>query len=240
MLVRRSLAPNYRRHLAGCLRSWAKFSKDTALIERIEELKLPAAAPASAREPFSRGDWEALREAILKAGYLPEATRLVCAIIATRGIRCGDVLRLTRREVEAALETGVLAFEAKGERRMEFSARPVRRELEALAELSWRGRVASAICGTGNHETAARMVRRAFDQIADISGIDPALVYAHRFRHTYASEFLNEMQGDPEAVFKLKDQMGWANISTTQNYLRRSRQKELDEIERRLLSKKRD
>jgi integrase len=79
-------------------------------------------------------------------------------------------------------------------------------------------------------------VRWAFDKIAADVGIEPSDLYAHRFRHTYATHFLQEMDKDPEALFKLQQQMGWAKLDTAMNYLRRSRREELDQVETKLLS----
>lgn len=235
MMADQSYAPNYRRHLAACVRSWARFSEDGELLVRLDEIQMPAALPISAREPFSWDTWWTIQDAIVHCD-LPDAIRLVCQMIALRGIRCGDVLRLQKRELVAARDTDVLAFEGKAERRIEYSAEPLRPFIDGLLELPWerKRRVHQLISPTA--DTAGRRVRYAFDRIARELDMDSAELHAHRFRHTYAHFFLQELAGDPEAIFKLQEQMGWAKLETAANYLRRSRRKELNEIESKMLS----
>jgi len=200
---------------------------------------MPAAAAASVREPLTLEQWFEIREAIDEADWLSDAQRLVCSIIALRGIRCGDVLRLSKHEISQGLKTGILAFEGKGERRQQYSAEPMRSYLDGLLELRWTGkRVRNLVSPKSDEdlcqETAGRQIRRAFDRIADELDMDRADLYAHRFRHTYATHFLQQMTGDPEALFKLQQQMGWAKLETAANYLRRGRRAELDEVDERL------
>lgn len=238
-MTSRRYSPNYRRHLIACVRVWARYSDDHVLEKRLQGIKRPAAIPSSVREPFELDEWFAIRDAIDEADWMSAPKRLVCGIIALRGIRCGDILRLTRREISQALKTGILGYEAKGERRQQYNAGPMRQYLEELAELEWgdNKHVGGLVCPRGgNLDTAGRMIRQAFDAIADELEMEREDLYAHRFRHTYATYFLQEMAGDPEAIFKLQQQMGWAKLDTAANYLRRSRQGELDEIESRLLS----
>ncbi len=236
-------SPNYRHHLVSCLRVWARFQSDGDLLAELDDLALPAALPASTREPIERDQWFQLLDTIESADYLSEPLRLVCSIIAIRGIRAGDVVRLTKREVLAAVKTGTLSFEGKRGRRSEYNASMFADHLEGLAELEWHGakRVRELVC-PGNRlddvcqESATRSVRAAFDKIAEDVGIDASDLYAHRFRHTYATHFLQAMDKDPEALFKLQQQMGWAKLDTAMNYLRRSRREELDQVESQLLS----
>jgi integrase len=231
----RDYSPNYRRHLVACVRAWAQYTGDGDLIVRLSEIRMPAAIPVTPREPLTWDVWWEIQDTIANSD-LHDGVRLVCSMISLRGIRCGDALRLRRRELTTALDTGVLAFEGKGERRIEYSAEPLREYLQELTDLHWEGgrRVYQLISPT--HDTAARVVRRAFDTIAIKLDMDPADLHAHRFRHTYAHFFLQELVGDPEAVFKLQEQMGWAKLETAASYLRRDRRKELNEVESRMLS----
>lgn len=238
-ITARKYSPNYRRHLTACLRAWAKFSGDRALEERLEDVKLPAPVPADVREPLDTATWARVREAIASAPYLKEPTRHVCGLIAARGIRCGDVLRLSKKSIAQAVSTGTLSYEGKGERWMTFSARLLLPHLEGLLACRWTGgRVRNLVCpGSAEdkcQETAGREIRRAFDRVAEDLGVPREDLFAHRFRHTYATHFLQKMQGDPEAVFKLQTQMGWARLDTAANYLRRSRREELDAVEAQL------
>jgi len=242
VLLDRSKSPMYRHSLQAALRAWAVYCGDGELVRTLEEIRLPARIPKSPREPLAQDDWFAVVDAIEQNESVTGAMRAVLCLIAVRGIRCGDVLRLTRREIKSALKTGTLAFEAKGERRVEYSAEPLRPYLEALLDESWSGRkrvrelIAPSAADETQQESAARAVRRAFGQVADDLGLEPGTLYAHRFRHTYVHHFLSELRGDPEALVKLQDQMGWARLETAGSYLRRARRKELDAVESKLLS----
>lgn len=235
------LSPNYRRFLVACVRSWAKYTKDMDLAEKLSDIKLPAPVARDVREPFEMEEWFDIRDAIAADPDISDAKKHVCGIVALRGIRCGDVLRFTKRDISRAVDTGTLKFESKGERWQSFSAGPLLEHLEGLLECRWTGRnVCHLVCpgsADGNaQDTAGRAIRKVFDRLAETLDMEPEDLYAHRFRHTYATYFLQEMKGDPEAIFKLQQQMGWARLDTAANYLRRSRREELDEVELRLLS----
>lgn len=234
-------SPNYRRHLIACVRVWAQYAGDAELMLRLSDIRRPPPTPKDVREPYDFEDWVMIREAIDEAPYLDDATRHVCALVALRGIRCGDVLRLTRRDISRAIDTGTLAYEGKGGRWQNYSAAPLMPYLEGLLALRWVGkRVRNLVCPGSSEsraqESAGRTIRRAFDRIAEELELVPEDLYAHRFRHTYATYFLQQMAGDPEAIFKLQQQMGWARLDTAANYLRRGRRQELDAIEATLLS----
>jgi integrase len=185
-----------------------------------------------------------VRRAIDEAPYLNPPRKNVCAIIALRGIRCGDVLRLRRLDISGALDTGTLAYEAKGERWQRYSAAPLRPYLQGLLDCKWPpgGRVRSLVCPRSRadrcQDTAGREIRRAFDRVAADLELPAEDLYAHRFRHTYSTHFLRQMKGDPEAIFKLQQQMGWARLDTAANYLRGSRREELDAVEEQLLMRR--
>lgn len=242
MMTSGDYSPNYRRNLVAGVRSWAQFRKDSELLARLEDIRLPPPVPRGAREALSLDEWQKVRDAIAQAPYLAPPRKHVCAIIATRGIRCGDVLRLRHSDIAGALDTGILAYEAKGERWLRYSARPLLQHLQGLADCKWppKGRVRNLVCPRSRadrcQDTAGREIRRSFDRIAQDLGMPPEDLYAHRFRHTYSTHFLRQMKGDPEAIFKLQQQMGWSRLDTAANYLRGSRREELDELEKQLLS----
>jgi integrase len=231
-------APSYRRNLVAAVRAWAKYQEDHELASRFDDVRLPPPVPQDQREPFLRDDWFTILDTI---EGLDDPRRSVCALIALRGIRCGDVLRLERRDIARAIDSGTLSFESKGQRWQHFSATPLLASLRRLDEMEWRGgrRVRNLVCPRSldedAQESAGRAIRRAFDGLADELGMKREDLYAHRFRHTYATLYLQEMQGDPEAVFKLQSQMGWARLETAASYLRRSRRDELDEVESKML-----
>lgn len=241
-----SLSPNYRRHLAAVLRQWAKYTKNKDLIAHLEELRLPAPIPKGPKEPFDRETWFSILDEIEGADYLKSSEKLVCSLVATRGIRVGDALRITRKEIQQALKTGLLVFEGKRERRTTFSAAPIAEYLEELLGLPWgsRARVRWLVSPrSADDHRAQRNARNriglAFKRVADNLDIEPEDMHSHKFRHTYATHYLSEMKGDEEAIFKLQQQMGWARLDTAQNYLRRSRRGELDQVEQSLLAGRR-
>jgi len=90
-----------------------------------------------------------------------------------------------------------------------------------------------------SQETATRRIRRKMDLVADAVGVSREDLHPHKFRHTYATLYLQELEGDPEALPKLVQQMGWANLNTAANYLRRNRRPELDAVEARMHKKMR-
>lgn len=242
-MTSREMSPNYRRHLIACVRVWAQYSGDGDLLVKMGDIKRPPAIPKEAREPLELDEWFTIREAIEEDKSISDAKRNVCSLIAVRGIRCGDVLRLTKKNLFRALETGTLAFESKSERWLKFNTQPLEPYLRGLLACHWhkedkwvRNLVCPGSLPSKCQESAGREIRKIFDLIAENLEMNPEDLYAHRFRHTYATLFLQQMEGDPEAIFKLQQQMGWARLDTASNYLRRGRRKELDEIESRLLS----
>jgi integrase len=242
-LVSSHYAPNYRRNLIAGLRSWGHYSGNNDLLEALDDIKRPAAAPVQIREPLPKSLWFEVIAEIEGANYLAPGVRATCATIAIRGIRAGDVLRLRYQDVCNALQTGMLRYEAKGERWLTFRAAPIHRHLEILqTEMPQRGRVRDCVSPRARDETrqeaAVRRVERAFDRVAAYLALRPGELYCHRFRHTYATHFLNELQGDPEALLKLQQQMGWSRLDTAMHYLRRDRRHELDLVEERLYSRR--
>ena len=149
-------------------------------------------------------------------------------------------MRMTRDQIRRGLDTETLTYEGKGGRMLSVSSAPLRAPLSALDGL-FSGRhqrvrniVSPHSAPENAQRTATRRLQRVFDGIAEDVGLPSADLYPHRFRHTYATLFLQELEGDPEALLKLQDQMQWANLATAQNYLRRNRRPELDLVESRL------
>lgn len=242
-ILDRENSPLYRRFLVSAYRQWALYSGDNDLYASLEggALKLPPALRRAARKPCTRKEWFALMDAIenREIGFR-EPIRSVVGIIVTRGVRCGDVLRLKEKEIQDAIRTGTLGYEGKGQRRIEYSAAPLLPYLEELAEQRWgRGsRLYNLVCPRSKNpvDQASRKIRRALDKLAVEFGYEPSELFAHRFRHTYANEFLSELKGDPRAVFLLQEQMGWAKPETARSYVARAERKELDKLESQMFS----
>lgn len=230
------LAPKTLRHiLAGC-RRYAEYTEDDRMLKALKKIKLPAPRRKTAKVPLARTDLFALIDELAKADYIVPVVRAVIGMMACRGLRCGDVLRLRRTELEAAKEAGTLSFEAKGRRRLEFKLlKTYRRYLLALAEMTepkgWQ-RVEDVVSPHGAAKTrrsaAARAVERGLVKLGCRIGIYG--LYPHRLRRTYAVEYLRAMKGDPEALMKLTQHMQWATMATAMEYVDHARGDELDRV----------
>ncbi len=215
-LVKRGLAPLSKRTNKAALSAWARYSKDDALAESLGEIKLPPARRVGVKLPLSVADWRRVAGHLETCRMADESLRSVCLIITRRGLRVGDVLRIQRTEVMASLASGILSFVGKGEKRHEFAAAPIRRPLEQLGRVTgWKH--ATDLISDGKHAMAAsNRIRRVFARAAAELAIEG--VYPHRFRRTYATQFLEALAGDPRALIKLQNHMGWASLQTAAGY----------------------
>ena len=111
--------------------------------------------------------------------------------------------------------------------------------LEALANRAARWSrvwdlVSPNASGDNRRNAAARAVERGLQTLARSAGV--VRVHPHRLRRTYAVEFLRAMRGDPEALPKLVQHMGWADMSTALEYIDHARGAELDEVADRIFA----
>ncbi len=226
------LAPKTRRHILAAARRWADFDDDKALLQQLKKIRLPPPRRRTAKVPLERSQLFDLIDEIGRAKYLDDPMRGVIGMMACRGFRCGDVLRLRRAELEAARETGTLSFEAKGRRRIEFKVlKTFRKSLNLLTDAGGKwGRVDELISPNakpnGVRAAAARAVERAMVKVGVKLGIYG--LHPHRLRRTYAVEYLRQMKGDPEALIHLTSHMRWASMSTAMEYVDHERGDELD------------
>ena len=226
------LAPKTRRHILAAARRWADFDDDTHLTKQLKELRLPPANRKAAKVPISRDQLFEVIDEINRADYLDDAMRAVMLLMACRGLRCGDVLRLRRHEVDAALTTGTLSFEAKGRKQLEFKVlKTFRRPITMLAKIEGKWQqvdqlVAVHAAPKGRRKAAARAVERAMVKIGVRLGIFG--LHPHRLRRTYAVEYLRTLKGDPEALVKLTQHMQWSSMATAMEYVNHARGDELD------------
>lgn len=226
------LAPKTRRHILAAVRHWGEYTSDAKLLMALKRLRLPSPQRKVAKTPIERDELFALMDEIEAATYLDDPMRAELGLMAARGFRCGDVLRLRKREIVSALRTGTLAYEGKGRRRLEFSVIPTyRRFLEILPDYPGWDRVEDLIAprsspGKLRRRAASKAAARALTACADQVGIDD--IYPHRLRRTYAVEYLRAMKTDPEAVVKLQQHMQWASLATAMQYVDHHRGAELD------------
>lgn len=220
-----NLAPLTKRTNKAALLAWCQFAKDLELAAEIREIRLPPARRVGTKLPLPTGDWRKIVRHIETAeprvrqrgDRRADVVRHVALIVARRGLRVGDVLRIRRTEVTKALKTGILSFEGKGAKRHEYSAAPIREQLEILAAQTKWERVRDLVSGGKNNRSSDNRVRREFARVVGELGL-PDAATPHRFRRTYATHYLLEHRGDPRALIKLQHHMGWANISTASMY----------------------
>ena len=246
-ITSRKYSPNYRRFLMAVLRSWATFNRNSKLLDWLDEIKRPPPTPTSEREPLSAEVWGDVISEIENAEYLTDAERAICSLVALRGIRCGDAVRMTRKQLKTGISTGTLSYVGKGGRLLSCSSVPLEAPISSLLACFQNSGV--TVCRElvsplsrdpgATQESATRRIRRKLDSVADSLEMPRADLHPHLFRHTYATLFLQELKGDPEALPKLVQQMGWSNLNTAANYLRRDRRPELDSVESKLHRKMR-
>ncbi len=237
-VVTRTLSPNTRHLNRAALAAWARYSEDGALAKLLKEIRLPPARRVAPRVELDMAAWEKLVTAIANSKRLTPAMRAILLVIALRGIRSGDVLRLRRRDLQQALHTGTLSYEAKGSKRLEYAVTPrLRDQFQTLldAEPPYRDgprewKDVRDLVGPPDmrQKDVSQTVRRALSGCAKAARIDQ--VYPHRLRRTYASHFIRRLQNDPQALVKLTSHMGWANITTAAQYTDAVNREELDQI----------
>jgi len=233
-LVSGELSPNTVRHNRAALAAWARFTKDQDLTSALDDIRLPPARRMRSKPPLDRDAWAMIVKAIDGIESESLAMRQVLLIMARRGLRSGDVLRIKRSEILRALASGKLPFEAKGRKRMEFAVAPIRRQLVVLAAIEgpWKV-VRDLITKSKDPKVASVKVWRASRRTAKALGIPE--MNPHRYRHTFASRYLAELAGDPNAIVKLQKYMGWENMQTAARYVDTVSADELDELGNRLV-----
>lgn len=236
-LVSNDLAPKTRRTIMAAMAAWATFAEDAPLTKRLKGIRLPPARRVGVKIPLSEPDWPKYIQHLQSCAVRSDVLRHVVLIIAKRGLRCSDALRIRRREVLAAIETGTLAFEGKGRKRTEYSAKPVLDELRGLAALPGKWDRLSELVSRGpkNHRrAAANRIARLMKKAGKDAGIVD--VHPHRLRRTYATRFLEQLAGDPRAIIKLQKHMDWESITTAAMYADAVDAEELDQVGDRLVA----
>ena len=244
----RQLAPKYLRQIRSSFRAYARYLEragraDEArqLLDDIEDVRLPPALRQTPQNPLPRAFYDELRAAI-KASDQKPAMRAQLGIMANRGLRRGDVLRIQRKDVQNALKTGTLSFVAKGKKRLEFGVLPtyagylelMEEAFERDREDAWRYEPATSVWEllSSSDEAAKIAVARSLRAVASTCnlkkhGVTLADVRPHVLRRSYAQAFFEACGHDP---MKLKDHMQWSDVSTAMSYLDHSQKKTLDEV----------
>lgn len=233
----RTLAPKTLRRTTAALRAWCKFTKDGVLLEQISDIRLPPPERKVQKNPLSKEQWLAVVKEINSADYLSHPERAALGIMAVRGMRVGDVLRMQRDKIAEAMRLHELSYKGKGEKWIQVGTKSFHIYLELFhREDDWEFvRDLISISRKGNRQkSAGQQLSRALKQVGERAGIPAKDMYPHRLRRTYATEFLNATGGD---LVKLKEQMRWSDISTAAGYADHSRKKELEDIGDSLLTR---
>lgn len=237
-LISGELSPNSAHANIAALRAWADFTKDRGLRDRLDDIRLPPARRLKSKEPLSHEQWKQAIKHLETGGArvrLHEPMRQVLLIMAKRGMRSGDVLRTKRADVGRALDTGKLVYEGKGRKRIEISAKPIRKELEVLYSYPGWDRVRDLLGKpTSKPREISNKVRRASRRTA--AGIGILQMNPHRYRHTFATRFLDQLRGDPNAIVKLQRYMNWESMNTAARYVDSISQDQLDDVADQLAS----
>ena len=236
-LISSKLSPNTMRSNLAALRAWAKFSKDEDLRDILGDIRLPPARRIRSKEPLDDDTWSGMVRSVMNDSRDTRniALQQVVLIMAVRGLRSGDVLRMRRTDIVRALATGKLVYEAKGRKRIEIAAAPIRAQLEELAEFKVWDKVADLVSTSKNPAVIRGRVYRAVRRIGKAMKVDA--MSPHRFRHTFASAYLRELHGDPNAIVKLQKYMAWESLSTAARYVDRVSQDQLDDVGAGVVSK---
>ncbi|HEY4266695.1 MAG TPA: tyrosine-type recombinase/integrase [Galbitalea sp.] len=235
-LLDKSLSPNTRRLARASLASWADFTEDLELAKKLKDLKLPPPRRVTPKIPLAEGDWTRLVRHVRERDD-DEACRHVVLIMAARGLRCGDVLRIEKRDLRNARESGRLIFEAKGSRRLDFNAKPILESIDALLAMrdgKWR-LVGELVSASPSSRVRGNRVRRYLNRCG--KHLSMPNVYPHRLRRTYATMFLSELAGDPAAAIKLQSHMAWANVTTALGYVDAVNRDELDTVGEKMIER---
>lgn len=237
-LLDKELAPSTRRVGLAAWKSYAGFIEDDALLKELKQLRLPVAARVKVQVPLPLPVWKALRAEIDSADYLSTvAMRCVLGVMANRGLRRGDVLRLRRTEVTAALRSNVLAYEAKGKKRLEFGLlQSYRRYIEQLGDVGGKWTSVYELISP-NESWAKQKVAdelRVCAEHIELGEVTLEDVRPHVLRRTFAVAMYEAFNHD---AVKLAAFMGWSNVTTALRYVDFVKRDELDLVADEMMMK---
>lgn len=183
---------------------------------------------------FSDAEWRALMFQIEHATG-PEAAVLL--VLATTGLRIGDVLTLSRKALTQGLNRGYIAITVKGgdERLLAVSGAPD--AWKHLAEV-WVGQpgsnVLTLVAPNASPDyylghSAYQRVNVALHTLSEQAGIT-SRVHLHRLRRTVAVQAFR-LGGD---IIAVQQMLGHKSITTTQTYLDEARPDDVADLQRRI------
>ena len=247
-LLSGDLAPKSLRQNRAALMAWATFVDDASLAMKLKRMRLPPPERVKPKIQITADAWKGLVQAI-RSSNEPPLMRAILLLLATRGFRVGDVMRIRRQDVVTALRVGRLSLTTKGRKRFECDVTHLRPSLEELASHhGWAAvddLVVSRRCrstGYKKRQIAARGVRRALARVIRKAvvgaGADVAMerTKPHDLRRMYALSFLKRLDHDPQALQKLTLHMGWSDIAIAALYADEVNRAELDQVGKDLAS----
>jgi len=185
-------------------------------------------------------------EAILDGCNLRAPTglrdRVMLELMFRSGVRIGELRRLLVRDVDAESGDVHIVAGKVGDRTAYFDTARVspllerwidtrRRELRArLGTVPREAPLFCTIRTPAGHEITERTVQQMVKRRAANAGVDPAKVTPHRFRHTFATEALNE---PGVTVYDVQQLLGHASLKSTEQYLHVSNAHLREKIQRR-------
>lgn len=223
------LSPKYLHLIKASLKAFSQFNDNSHLLLELQKVRLPPSRRRAAGVALSKSEWEALRQEIDDAAYLKEPTRAVLGMLACRGFRVGDVLRLKRKEVAKALKKEVLEYEGKGRKRLRFTVSPHWKPyLGTFVEHRDWDRVEDLISpgAEDRRKSAGKAVSRALEKCGTAIGLDPEELHPHLLRKTYATLYYGKCS-DPEL---LRQHMQWQSVEVAMGYVKELSQKQLDAV----------
>jgi site-specific recombinase XerC len=232
-LVGDVLAPKSKRLNKAALAAWAKYTKDGDLKNDLDDVRLPPPSRLRPKIPLVTADWQRLVRHVEAHDRMPVHEKACVLIMARRGLRVADVLRIERKHAQRALATGRFSYSAKGSKRIEISAAPIRAALESLVNAGKWTTVVDLfdVSGPTPEDTmklCSQRVRRAIARCGKDLELDD--VHPHRLRRSYATFFLQQHHGDPQAMVKLVEHMAWSGIAVAAGYVDGVSAADLDRI----------
>lgn len=179
-------------------------------MEKVRRLPQPIlAARAFEREECTR----LIREAARADGWLARRDRALVTFMLDTGARIGEVVKLTPRHFDWPRRRVLLNGKGLKDRWVPLGTKATKsvRDYLAVRPKIASERVWATTRGTPLNGPSLDMMLRNLGRYANVEH-----VHAHRFRHTYATEWYQRHHD----IMALKNLLGHSKVETTQKYLR--------------------
>lgn len=232
-LVDDALSPNTRRLVMSAAKAYAQYAKDATLASDLGDMRLPPPERVSSKRPLHPDQWKILIDHIETTDGLTDLEAGALSLLCRRGFRVGAIVSLNRGDVESALKTGTLVFLSKG-RRLQYGVQPIRHACKRMLKDDWQV-VARGLMPTAPESQLMRAARDRINRLLRYQAKGALLqdrnVYAHRLRHTCATQFYLATKD----IAALKQYMQWSNIDIAARYVGEMDRGALDKIAEDLL-----